>query len=388
MRSAVAKAPRLLLQLVAVLVAAACAEKGTTTPELAVVETTPNPIAVVSAAPAGTDREGLLSPKRSVRKQELLAAAATDSQTKPPATSEVAELRRLMGVNDAQLAEWEKQLDQTARRSRRGESAVTKRRIILAALRASSDAEYRQNIRRLRTRTATGNADDGDLSRAHVLGESTHRDSQADGFVGDMDPDVRISGPHPGPSNTAVPFQCSTTWEGVVYEDECATQEELDEANATIDALDAETQADYAEAQQTCNEVYGPEHEECRFSEDKESDFAQAGAFASAPPARHLSAPMTLASFAGLEDTDNPPCEAMNLERADGGVEVDRGSCVGDGIMAGAAVANWAFSKIAANEVLRFGASRAGRFAVVGGVMLGGFVAGYSIGTWLNCLMY
>jgi hypothetical protein len=61
-------------------------------------------------------------------------------------------------------------------------------------------------------------------------------------------------------------------------------------------------------------------------------------------------------------------------------------SCVGDGIQAGIAVFAWVGSKIAAKDALVYGASRAGKVALIGAVMLSGFAAGYSIGTWANCL--
>lgn len=60
--------------------------------------------------------------------------------------------------------------------------------------------------------------------------------------------------------------------------------------------------------------------------------------------------------------------------------------CAGQGIASGMAVVGFIASKLSAYDALVNGASSLGVGVAVTGVILGGFGAGWAIGSWISCV--
>lgn len=388
---------RTLVQLVATLAIAGCADPDPAAPTSADVSKAPLENALVRPTPDSA----LSGPKpiagAAAKSSQLdLARAATQTSASGNADlrREVTEMRRLMGASDADLSVWRQQLDQIARHSKRGENAVRVRRTLLEALRAPSDAEYRRILGRLRASMAT--IELSTTLRAHLVEEVAPtglllvaqdvRQSDApvawDELPAYGDVEVRVPASHTNSPVGVGYYECSTTWDGIVYEGECATQEELDEALAILDSLNAEITAQYSEAMGECVTRYGTGGCPADY-DDEETQFAWSGSLApqhDGSPSTHL---VSAVVTSGTE-ADSPACTASDFQSAD---RADAMSCAGEGLAAGAAVFGWVAAHVAANDMLRIGASRGGKVAILGVLVTGAFSTGWAIGSWVNCMM-
>lgn len=289
-----------------------------------------------------------------------------------------AELRRLREIVGFSTTEWRASLDEIARVSPRGESAVATRRIILEALEAESDAEFHRILRRLPRRLAElPNRPSSILANAYSMSEEHGR---------------RTSGPNAGVGDVHLMSECTTIWEGLEYTGECATPEEIEAALALVAALDAEIAADYAEAQTLCVETFGtvescgpgsvePYEEEEEFQPAADGELTGsldlAGDLSSGPGAMFG---VSLAKFSGTT------CDRGDLATGGNEDQVAETSCAGPAIMAGFGLASWLISKAGAYNVIKHGASKSGVGIAVAGIIIGGVSAGYSIGDYLVCV--
>lgn len=282
--------------------------------------------------------------------------------------------RRLRETAGPSLGEWRQSLDEIARVSARGEGAVVMRRIVLESLEADSDADFHRILRRLPRRVAELPDQRSDLlTNAYGMSEQS----------------ARVSGPNAGFFDASPSDQCSSTWEGVEYVGECATQQEIDDATAVMDALEAELNADYAEAQTACLNRFassecGPSDEEPYEEEDEFHPAADGGFDGSVGLANSLSSkPDMFAVFHA--EVFVTPCGGGDLASGSNGDRVGEASCAGQAVMAVAGVASWILSKRAAWHFIRAGAAATGVGTVVGGIILGALAAGYGVGDYLVC---
>lgn len=303
--------------------------------------------------------------------------------------------RAILETPGSSLQKWRESLDKMARISKRGEKSVEFRRKVLIALetgsdRALSDAVASLPIERRDEAVSVGGAQG--TMRTYLINGVEH----ASGFfpteradVDDGEPDASPAVPRRGPSAfelAPVPeASCTTVWEGITYSGDCATQAELDEALALIAALDYEVNADWEEAEETCLTL-AENPQSCYFDQEEnnsailihdlknmESDY-----WPSSSEDYALDALESGEHPTALPDPTCAVADATSTSARDG--------CFLEGAAAGAAVFAWVANKISANDTMKYGASRAGKVAVVGGLILGAFSTGYAIGTWLDCM--
>jgi hypothetical protein len=296
------------------------------------------------------------------------------------------------------ILRWRRGLDNIARNSRRGEQSVAMRRIILSALEAESREDFRKTLGalpvRLTDEAGFQNGASGTYRSYAVNGvtrvrrfipsvkESGYSAAQAEEWD-THDGEVRLrGGPHAefGEPARAGSQTCSTTWDGVQYDGECASQAEIDDALAVIAAMDAEINDDWAEAQSTCLIVYG-EPQSCVFDQDEEEEeeFAAFGSLDGDVSAlARRSGPSADESFVFRVT----PCVPRNGATT----PTVSTNCVEQGIAAAVGVIAWVASKVAASSALVQGASRSGVVATAVGVTTVGFSAGFGVGTYLACL--
>lgn len=318
------------------------------------------------------------------------------------ATVALGEASRFGGVSTADIAEWRRTLDRIARVSKRGESAVVLRRMVLDALEAPSAAEYRQTLRDLRTRMAAAGRDvsGGDTPTLTRGGDVTGIDfplgwmqsagqpgtaESSEAFSEGDELEGSASRSHLDNVDELAVHECSTTWEGIVYEDECATQEEIDDALAILEALHSETTADYAEAETECINKYG---NECPAFLDEEQSLEALAVTSTAWPASHTSQVPSwdTAGMADREDADGYACEA-----ADGpldGAQAAGLGCVSEAATALEKSANFFLSWAGGESILRFTpVTRSGALAIKGTLIGLAFSTGWAIGTWIDCMI-
>jgi hypothetical protein len=310
------------------------------------------------------------------------------------------EVSRLRGVSKADIDKWRRTLDQIARVSKRGERAVILRRMVLDALEAPSDEEYRQILRGLRARMAAADVGVGDASTLARGGADFRVGSplglmpgpgqwgaaeSAEAYSEAVDPEGSASGPHVDYVEALAEYLCSTTWEGVVYEDECATQEEIDDALAIGEALEAELSADYSEAQTVCLNIYG---NECpAATEEESSQVTLTGSFNTwfASPTSQVTE-SDMAERDDREDAGGFPCGA-----AEGPFDTAQAAelgCASEAAAAVGAMGGFVVSWLGGESLLRSGAlARGGVFAIKAGLIGVAFGTGYFIGSWLNCMI-
>ncbi len=302
------------------------------------------------------------------------------------------------------LAEWRRSLNEIARVSPRGERAVALRRIVLAAIEAESDEEYHRILRQLPRRS-------GQIASSNGASEGGPADvADRSGFVGAFVMNVAyarggvrasrlartaessVSGPSAGLAEMSFSDQCTTVWEGVEYVDECATQAEIDEGVAVLDAIEVELKADYAEAQALCWEIFGPNDLVCspesasnattrhEYAQGHIDDAAPSFVLANNPSlggVRIVSVSLPLA-----EESNCGPVGIATAFRASEAAD----DCWVGGLAAAVGVFNYVGAWFQAKDIMLRGASRSGHFFMYGALMTGSFATGYGISTWLQCL--
>ncbi len=204
----------------------------------------------------------------------------------------------------------------------------------------------------------------------------------------------RMSGPRANISATGASYDasvlaiCSTTWDSVVYEGTCATQQEIDDAIATVGAMNAEITADYAEAQDLCLQRWG-QSPDCMLAQEEENLSAGAQSDEFSTDLADYPATESVASFSMMGELGGAPCGTADVGAAspsDQDFEAPRRGCVGEAIDATAKLVGWGFAYLRAYNALVHGASKIGVVAAVGSTLAGGFATGWAIGTWMACV--
>lgn len=404
---------KLLLPTIAVIalaVAAACSPDAPTdatlesraSPDDSALAAAPETRALDDQSPAPPIQSpDFTSPRLSPPPGTTLEAAPTGGSSAVDATAALGEVSHLRDVSKAALAEWRRTLDRIARVSKRGETAVVLRRMVLDALEAPSDGEYRQILLGLRARmaaagTAVGGGDASTLSRrgddtraGSPLGRIQGSDQwgtaeSSEAFFEGDELEGSASESHLGYFEVLPVHECSTTWEGVLYEGECATQQELDDDIALMEALEVEITADYSEAVAECISKYA---NDCpAFMEEEESQFALVGSSATwfaSPTSQVTSWAMT--GTGDQEDADgftcNPTAGPFDNSQA------SNIGCLGEAATAVGAMGGYVYANFATVDAFRNGGvSKLARFAMSGALWGVAFSTGYFIGSWLNCM--
>ena len=264
------------------------------------------------------------------------------------------------GITSDQIAEMRRTLDRMERISARKGKAVEMRRLILAALEAPSRAQYDAINRQLRIKLAAFNR------------TNRHRD-----FPPAIEPAADTGRLLSGPSSAE---ECTTYEDGVAFTGECLTEEEIRENALWIEALYAETGADYDEAVAVCR-ASAPDPRECEYGTWSPSE----------PASPFISRSALQSPFLADEDGDASPCQIYEALASSEGLP-NRPACGDEAMNAGFSFS--AFGVGAANFFAKYGnllspavwraATMAGRAARVGMVVLA-FNLGYKIGTFINC---
>ncbi len=154
---------------------------------------------------------------------------------------------------------------------------------------------------------------------------------------------------------------CETELNGVVYVDICATQDDLDDAAATMAALEYEVEgyeAQYNGAMiSLCDETPGSELCQMQTAPGRNSSFSVSS------------------------------CTVPFI--VDWPMEIPPGGCVVEGISAAAGLFGWGAAKHSAYNLLMNGALVTARRALilgVGGAVSAAFSAGFGVGTFVSCI--
>lgn len=306
----------------------------------------------------------------------------------------------LLAASRDSISAWRRALDRIAASSKRGEQSVVMRRSILRAMSANSDTEFRAAMASLPVVVSDAAGEERGLSgtrRSYSLNgkvyvtrfiPSENRSEFAAVDVGatDFNAEVAASGPsdHETTPDASRRFETADECSPYLYEDvwyygECATQQEIDDAIALTVALDSEITADYEEAQSSCLALYG--NSSCVY--DQESTFASAVPILDnfARPAGFVSTDG--ASPGGCDSAGDSVSESHRDPSYETVTRMD--DCMGEAIAATGAVGRWLFAKRAAYQLM-MGVTKTGVGAVVFGVTVGGLMAGYTLGSLLQCV--
>ncbi len=302
---------------------------------------------VVVAATTLTFAEANAAPPR--RPAAVLRVNALPAHSAPVSTSLSVLLGRSVGA--AELASLHKTLDRIARVSKRGESAVAMRRMILRALAAPTQAESRQIMRQLQARLAT---------RTTVA------------TSGD-----RVSGP------SQASDECTTVDQGVTWVDECTTVEEEEEAIAITEALEVELTADHAEASNECIGRYG--YEGC-WATEASSDRAHATTAQQFSQPSLAFGPRESKLFTEVFD-ETADCSSPATAEPHDDIFPGRFNCIEEANDAAVGMAEFLFASAAYKYIFGGNSRKARNFknAAVGSLFVMAWSAGWGIGTLYNC---
>jgi len=333
------------------------------------------------------------------------AMAPAGPRTGPHQANRASALRSMPSDS---IVKWRRLLDKIAKASKRGESAVTLRRIVLYAMTAPSDAEFHSRIAQLPvTITDSAGAQDGVFG--HYRNYGVRGVTRASFFVRDgvgnrnfsRDEDrswidgegERISVADPALARAENAGgksmrDCSMTspYDNLYYEGDCATEEDIDDGMAAIAAMDAEINYDYAEA--SCDPASDPQ--QCGASDDALGPEANVSAprYESVDMREDGSENSALPDFVDLSlvsgCTASGPIDAAGKPDAHGNT---RRGCVQQGLDAAAGILGWGLAKYGAYLVLTsvevppVGAV----VAAVAGSILAGWGAVSGVASYLTC---
>lgn len=257
--------------------------------------------------------------------------------------------------SQAQLAQFGNSLDLIAKRSQRGEKAVEFRRLLLKAMAAPTRAEYRRIMRPFHERNKT-------YLRANIVEppDATETDTP--------EPDRRSSGPS---ADVEGPMEvCTTEWLGDTYVDECAPEGEVIEFHAELDAMEVELNADKSELLALCAGS-------CGEAEEEVSSYG-----AAAWSGRESSGASMILELDGAVEAGS--CERASPGQSDALLPQANTDCINEGVVALGTFSYWLSEAIGfkgkgwkvAMYAFRSAQSR---------LIIGGFMAGYFIGSTINC---
>lgn len=382
----------------------ACAPEGAVRPD------------VVGMRDDSVTTQSATTPAQVVEESSQSVVRTTAEAATPPASGTVSDLvqgiRTLRQLPADSITKWRNGLDRIAKMSRRGDASVSMRRMILDAIAAPSDAEFHERLAQLPVTitSAAGynNGVSGQYRSYAVRGAAPIRlffpsrsvgrqppDDDASSWIeGDGDGEriivnaAFVIGAEGAPETPALDV-CSTTWEGIPYQGDCATQQEIDEGLAAIAAMDVELADDSAEAEQLCLEKF---QEACDVPYEEDVEVAV-----------KESTPVAALLYE-LEDGSEeyfvlPAVEAMPTRGSCGAAGKVRaavdvrilGSASTQGCAVEAAsfavgVLSWIVAKATVYDVVTAGASSLGVTVAVTGTILAGLGAGLAIGSYISCL--
>jgi hypothetical protein len=312
----------------------------------------------------------------------------------------VSGLRKLREMPADSVAKWRRSLDELAKVSRRGRQAVAYRRLILDAVTSGSDQAMHARLAELPvTVSEVSGSKDGvnGTYRSYAIGGQTHVRlfiATNESTRSRPDDSGSITG-GPSEATAATPLSdwafrddCTTYYGGSTYIGECATQQDIDDAAASLSALQSEIDGDRAEAQYLC-EVH-PE-ESCGYyaSEDDAGaatlDDAPAAAisFSLEDGSESLPALPTIRYvYARVACTPSSELGVTNAFAHDGS---ERTGCTQQAIDAGIAGVAWIVSKVGAWDVMVNGGSKTGIGVAVAGAFLSGYALGSAMSSYISC---
>lgn len=338
------------------------------------------------------------------------------SNPNPSATQLVAGLRALRQLPSDTILKWRRALDRFAKVSKRGAASVALRTQILDAITASSDEAFHARLAELPVTItdSVGVSSNG----AHGV----YRNYAVWGIT-------RLSLFSPNRRNAGTPLEPGEVWlegddgdsgvekqhllTGVVeaastvdwceyysaesgyIEGECATEQELDEAAATIAAMDAELTGAQEEVELA---------EYCLMNPDDHETCSEQTTFYSEPELAGVEAIWALATPSNLEDSRddsfeatafrplhlNAPCAFAEPTPADALAPLNTkavASCANEAAQAAIGVAAWVGSKFAAAAVMSAAAPPAAAVGwAVFGALTSGWAAASALASYLECL--
>ncbi|MGH7655167.1 MAG: hypothetical protein ACREN6_10945 [Gemmatimonadaceae bacterium] len=339
----------------------------------------------------------------------LIVPHAFALETRRPETPNISKSVRRSDITADSLAAWSKLLDKIAKMSKRGERAVELRRTLLYALAAPSDEIFHLRLSKLPVTVTDSLGEESGRSgyfrnyavrgvtraRYFVPANAKERSRAKLGtsgwFEGEGEPlpSLQLEGSVSTGPNRSGATDCSMTspYDGLYYEGDCATQEDIDDGYAEIASMDDEINGDYDEAVDDCNA--SPDPSQCTATDETAGSGLpeRAATTFGLEMLEDGSDGYSMLPSVGLISAERGCSSAPSLSSS-GLLSDTRNHCFQQAIDAAAGVAGWGLAKYGAYLVLTaevdppVGAVVA---AVGGSILVGwGFVS--SVSTYMGCV--